>query len=180
MSNKQIPAPKITDPASAPLLAEIEDVIRTMPSREVFNKNGPEAFSLFGRAISGVSHRDFAAGERARTAVSLIQNVMMAEFQWGYLALMVVLEQARNSLRFQTLGPVNSAIGQGAVFNSFDEIRKIIELAKIFCLLTLSWMLSLFLDPCRMCRAACRYGFSQASYFWSWSRQSSCSPNNPA
>jgi hypothetical protein len=44
---------------------------------------------------------------------------------------MVVPQEARSSLRFLTLGRVNSAIGQGAVFNDFDEIRKLIELAKI-------------------------------------------------
>jgi hypothetical protein len=41
-----------------------------------------------------------------------------------------VLEEARSNLRYHTLGPVNSAIGQGEVFDYFDEIRKIIELAK--------------------------------------------------
>jgi hypothetical protein len=43
---------------------------------------------------------------------------------------MVLLEEARSNLRFHIIGPVNSAIGQGEVFDYFDEIRKIIALAK--------------------------------------------------
>jgi hypothetical protein len=42
---------------------------------------------------------------------------------------MIVLYEALSDLRFTTFGPVNTAIGQGAVFDYFDEIRKIIELA---------------------------------------------------
>ena len=51
------------------------------------------------------------------------------EFHQGYLGLMVLLQEARADLRMTTLGPVNTAIGQGLVFDYFDEIRKIIALA---------------------------------------------------
>jgi hypothetical protein len=38
------------------------------------------------------------------------------------------LNQARSDLRLNTLGPVNVAVGQGLVFDYFDEIRKQIAL----------------------------------------------------
>jgi hypothetical protein len=41
----------------------------------------------------------------------------------------VILYQAQNDLRMQTAGPVNIAVGQGRVFEYFDELRKTIELA---------------------------------------------------
>ena len=43
---------------------------------------------------------------------------------------MVLLHQAQNDLRLSTTGPTSSAISQGMVFAYFDELRKIIELAK--------------------------------------------------
>ena len=45
----------------------------------------------------------------------------------GFQKMMTMLHQARHDLRMQTLGPVNLALPHGAVFDYFDEIRKIIE-----------------------------------------------------
>ena len=42
---------------------------------------------------------------------------------------MILIEEARADLRLATLGPINTAIGQGDVFDYFDEIRKIATLA---------------------------------------------------
>jgi hypothetical protein len=120
------PRQAIDGPAVA-LLAEIEDVIRTMPTSLM--EETTEVFNWLGRAVTVVALWDFAAGERARTYVKRMQNGFAAQSHHGYLNLMVVLQEARSSLRFQTLGPVNTAIGQGLVFDYFDEIRKIIELA---------------------------------------------------
>jgi hypothetical protein len=43
------------------------------------------------------------------------------------LAIPRLLHQARHKLRMETLGPVNTALGAGAVFDYFDELRQIIE-----------------------------------------------------
>jgi hypothetical protein len=114
---------------NAALLAEIEDVIRTMPPRSVLRQDVPEAFGWIGRAVAAVQLWDSVAGERARSYAEQMRHMIAAPAEQGYQHLMVVLHQARSSLRFQTLGPINSAIGQGEVFDYFDEIRKIIELA---------------------------------------------------
>src|SRR5262249_33257483 len=97
------------------LLAEIEDVIRTMPSEQVLRQDGPETFSWLGHAQSAITRWDAASGERARACVGTMQGPMLSEAHRGYINLMVILHEARSSLRFDTLGPVNTAIGQGEV-----------------------------------------------------------------
>jgi hypothetical protein len=47
----------------------------------------------------------------------------------GYESLMILLHQAQSHFRLRTVGPINMAIGQGRVFEYFDELRKILELA---------------------------------------------------
>jgi hypothetical protein len=111
------------------LLAEIEDVLRTLPRREVLRQDVPEAWSWLGRATAAVTLWDLGLGVRARDCVKQMQDPMMLTAQQGYIGLMVLLEEARSNLRFHALGPVNTAIGQGLVFDYFDEIRKIITLA---------------------------------------------------
>lgn len=47
----------------------------------------------------------------------------------GYSSLIALLHQARHSLQMATIGPVSAAVAKGAVFDYFDELRKIIERA---------------------------------------------------
>jgi hypothetical protein len=42
----------------------------------------------------------------------------------------ITLHQARHDLRLRTVGPLTVAVDQGAVFDYFDEVRKLIETAK--------------------------------------------------
>jgi hypothetical protein len=113
----------------ADILAEIEDVIRTMPPRATLRHDTPENLSWLGRAVAAIGRWNRDGGERARKCVREMQNIMAAEAHRGYLGLMVVLNEARSDLRMTTLGPANMAIGQGLVFDYFDEIRKIVALA---------------------------------------------------
>jgi hypothetical protein len=111
------------------ILAEIEDVLRTMPARAQLRHDTPENFSWLGRAVAAIARWKSDGGERARGCVKEMQGLMAAEAQRGYLGLMVLLHEARNDLRMTTIGPVSTAIGQGLVFDYFDEIRKLISLA---------------------------------------------------
>src|SRR5204863_40012 len=47
----------------------------------------------------------------------------------GLRHIMVMLHQAQNDLRMRTSGPLSVAVGQGRVYDYFEEIRKIVELA---------------------------------------------------
>jgi len=112
------------------LLAEIEDVLRTAPPKATIRHDTPENQSWFGRAVAAVELWDSAAGMRATTYVNNIYARMAHETNQNYQGLMVLLNQARSSLRMQTLGSVSLAIGQGFVFDYFDGLRKLITLAQ--------------------------------------------------
>jgi hypothetical protein len=112
------------------LLAEIEDTLRAMPPKATLRHDTPENHSWLGRAVAAINLWDSGAGQRAVTYVDDFHSLPAHEAKKGYLGLMVLLNQAYNSLRLQTLGPVNVAIGQGLVFDYFDELRKIITLTK--------------------------------------------------
>jgi hypothetical protein len=48
----------------------------------------------------------------------------------AFRGIMVLLHEARHQLMMETQGPTDIAIAGGRIFDYFDEIRKIIELAK--------------------------------------------------
>ena len=45
----------------------------------------------------------------------------------GYKSLVALIHRARHAIRLNTVGPLNAAIGKGAVFDYFDELRGIVE-----------------------------------------------------
>lgn len=112
------------------ILAEIEEVFRLMPPYATFRHDTPENLSWLGRAVAAIGIWNSAKGHLASIHVREFQSVMARDSHRGYLSLMVLLNEARSQLRMATLGPVNTAIGHGLVFDYFDEIRKQIEAAK--------------------------------------------------
>jgi hypothetical protein len=59
-----------------------------------------------------------------------IFDVMAKPAGRGLRNLIVLLERARSELRMETVGPVSLVIGQGGVFDYFDEVRRVVGLAK--------------------------------------------------
>jgi hypothetical protein len=109
-------------------LAEIEDVIRTMPPRGHLHHDSDEVLIWLGRATAAVSNWD---GLKGVSFSGLVSNLHLGKNSYqSSISIIILLHQARAALRLQTLGPVNVAIGQGLVFDYFDELRKPITLAK--------------------------------------------------
>lgn len=105
------------------LLGEVEDLLRTMPQRDTLHHFLDENYAWIGRA--GVFVERWCSPKRIffDLAVSQLQsksNVAVAK-------ILTLLHEARHDLRLDTIGPVNTAVGHGSVFDYFDEIRKIIE-----------------------------------------------------
>jgi hypothetical protein len=112
------------------LLAELEDVVRTQPAAGTIRHNTPEVRQWIGRAVAAISAWDAVLGEQAGTHARLLRGGFGREaFQNGEM-LIDLLYVAHSSARLHTIGPVNTAIGSGLVFDYFDEIRKIIETAR--------------------------------------------------
>ena len=112
------------------LLAELEDLLRTMPPRERLGDDTRENLSWLGRAAAVINQWNPANIILARVYLDGIQSGRIKDFHKGYANLLIMLNEARAELRLQTVGPSNVAIAHEMIFDYFDEIRKIIELAK--------------------------------------------------
>ena len=118
--------------APAQLLAEVEDVLRTMPPSHTFgNGQPPEHFAWLGRATAVISAWDSSKSTiYFEPAIAKMNSRFSKDVDEGSKTVLTVLHQARHSLRMQSVGPLTIAVGTGAVFDYFDEIRKVIETAK--------------------------------------------------
>jgi hypothetical protein len=112
------------------LLAEVEDILRTMPPRATLRLDTPENLSWLGRVVAIIARWNPAQGVSARAYLAQFHGTGATDVERGYRGLMNLLNEARGDLRMTTLGPVNTAIGHGLVFDYFDEIRAQITLAK--------------------------------------------------
>ena len=112
------------------LLAEVEDLLRTMPHRATITHNLDENFSWFGRVAAVLEAWDPLKGGMVKLSIDRVHRQGARETEAGMKNILTVLHQARHTLRMETVGPANIAIDQGRVFDYFDEIRKGIESAK--------------------------------------------------
>lgn len=115
---------------AAEMLAEIEDVLRTMPPRSTIRQQTSENFAWFGRVLAVIELWKPLRAVAARSCLKQFHGVLALDANQAYAELMIILNEARSDLRMTTLGPVNTAIGHGFVFDYFDEIRKLVEIAK--------------------------------------------------
>lgn len=112
------------------LLAEVEDILRTMPPREAIQQRSADAAGWIGRAAAAITRWDQprtfmvnAAVDDIHTSLDLVRNVK------GLSKLTALLHQARADLRME-VGPLSVVVQQGQVFDYFDELRKVIEPAR--------------------------------------------------
>ena len=112
------------------LLAELEDLLRTMPDRQQLRSNSSETLSWLGRATAVINTWNPAQTISARLHISSISGFMARETSRGIHGLLVLLHQARAELQMETVGPTNIADEGSKLFHYFDEIRKVIEEAQ--------------------------------------------------
>jgi hypothetical protein len=111
------------------LLAEIEDLLRTLPPRQQIAHDSPEILSWLGRASAVLQAWDPIQG-LVGPYLGQMRHYHSVQIDQGYKALVTVLHQARYDLRMKTVGPLSVAIPHGGFFDYFDEIRKVIEGAR--------------------------------------------------
>lgn len=113
------------------LLAEIEDIIKTMPPRATIRHETQENLAWLGRVSAAIEKWNSAKTALVKEHLDLFHsNGHVRETGYGFTKLLTLLHQAQNDLRLETVGPVNVAVPHKMVFEYFDEIRKIIELAR--------------------------------------------------
>lgn len=113
------------------LLVEIEDIIKTMPPRATIRHETQENLAWFGRVSAAIEKWNSSRSVLVEKYLDqFFSNGHARETAHGFTKLLTLLHQAQNDLRLETLGPVNIAVPRKMVFEYFDEIRKIIELAR--------------------------------------------------
>lgn len=118
------------------LVLEIEDIIRSMPGPRDFAVNSDKCIPWLGRASAAMSAWDHTRSVLHFEPVVLTYSKVSAQhesFNFGPTrqTLLVLLHQAQSDLRLRTTGSVSIGIQSGQVFEYFDEVRKLIESAKI-------------------------------------------------
>lgn len=121
-----------TKPSLDQLAMEIEELIRAMPGLRDLTVNPDNCVPWLGRASAAMN-----AWDTARAMVHfepLIRQLSISgnfDFSSTRRSLLVQLHQAQSDLRIQTTGPLSIGIETGRVFDYFDEVRRMIESAKI-------------------------------------------------
>src|SRR5437762_12084334 len=92
------------------LLAEIEEILRTIPSGSSFATYGTESLSWLGRATAVIEAWNPIQGSIFRM---MVQHFNARQTTDNLADLITMLHQARHDLRMKTVGPVNVAIGSG-------------------------------------------------------------------
>ena len=110
------------------VLAEIEDVIREMPGRDKLHWDSPEVIAWFGRATAAIENWSFAKTMPWNLAVQAVRTGRV--YDDGPSKVLMILHHAQSDLRLKTVGPINTAIGQGYVFDYLATMRKLIAQAK--------------------------------------------------
>jgi hypothetical protein len=113
------------------LLAQVNDLLRSMPDKKSFLSVDAGTAAWIGQA-SAVAHgwdpvRSITTFNSAATKLKCgVPHVVAA----GVTEALVCLHQIRHELAMRTDQPLSVNLNSGLVFDYFDEIRKVIETAK--------------------------------------------------
>ena len=112
------------------LFAEVEDLARCMPPLETLHHNTDQCLSWLGRLTAFIELWNIPKTFSLTSALNDLHSGYSIRQNSGLKQIQLLLYQARHDLRMKTTGPLNAALGQGLVFDYFDEVRKIIEAAR--------------------------------------------------
>src|SRR5712664_4680186 len=113
------------------LIGEVDDLLRSAPSPETMRD--PQNLEWLGRAAAVL--RQWRPNDPfLLTLLDDVQEMSDYKSRQGGMRLLRWLHDARADLRLQIPGLTSIAIGKGLMFSYFDEIRKLIELARVYVL----------------------------------------------
>jgi hypothetical protein len=112
------------------LLAEVEDLLRNAPPMSEMLENKESGVSWLGRFSAVIRAWDFSRAAEVLLAQQQLESINAAANNSGYRRVLTLLNEARHALRMETVGPLSVPVAQGQIFDYFDEVRRIIELAK--------------------------------------------------
>lgn len=111
-------------------LTEVDELLRTMPTVKSFETPGPEHYAWLGRASALVHRWDPIKAIAFDTAVKQLGGGGDFQVPQGAGAVMTMLYHVRYDAVLRNPSPQSVSIASGAVFDYFDEVRKVVQLAK--------------------------------------------------
>src|SRR5882672_8572118 len=115
---------------SEALHAEFDDLLRNRATSGAIFDGNSDALDWVGRAAAAITHWDSYNSILAIARMDLMSGVA-DRVAGGHVSLLALLSEARHSIRLAVAGPSSVAIGQGAVFDYFDGVRKIVAAATV-------------------------------------------------
>jgi hypothetical protein len=112
------------------LLGEVEDLLRNVPSISDILENKENGVAWLGRFSAVIRAWDGTRAPEVILAQMQLESINFAANNNGYRRILALLNDARHALRLATVGPLSVPVAQGQIFDYFDEVRKITELAK--------------------------------------------------
>jgi len=113
------------------LLFEVEDIIRSMPDAQSLGNDSSDILAWIGRASAAMHAWDsLKATAVFDTHVRRLGSTFARDLRPAVRGVLVMLHQAHHDLRMRTVGPLSVGISKGALFEYFDELRKVVELAR--------------------------------------------------
>ena len=114
------------------LAFEVEDILRSMPGKRDFVANPDECLPWLGRASAAMaSWNSTKAIFKFEPLIEFLSSPGGADPGPAIRSVLVLLHQAKNELRLQSPGSLSIGIDAGQVFEYFDELRRVVETAKI-------------------------------------------------
>ena len=114
------------------LALEVEDLIRTLPGPRDFVANPDKCLPWLGRASAAMNSWDTArAMVHFEPLVRQLASSGNFDFSSTRRNVLVQLHHAQSDLRLQSTGPLSIGLDTGRVFDYFDEVRRIVESAKL-------------------------------------------------
>jgi hypothetical protein len=93
-------------------------------------ENKESGVAWLGRLSAVIRAWDLSRSPEVLLAQMQLEGISLAANGNGYRRILALLNEARHALRMETVGPLSLPVAHGQVFDYFDEVRKIIELAK--------------------------------------------------
>jgi hypothetical protein len=113
------------------LLGEVEILLGSAPQKEKCRLQNNENFAYYGRLLSVNAKlgRELKNSNLEYLIRDATKSALQSIAEDAFTDIMIWLHRVSNDLRMETIGPVNSAIGHGMVFDYFEQISDLIKLA---------------------------------------------------
>ena len=112
------------------LLFEVEDLLRSAPPLVAFQERAESNAAWLGRFAAVIRAWDYTRFPEVMLCEMHFDSITPVKIGDGFRRVMTLLHEARHNLRMETVGPLSVSVAHGQIFDYFDELRRVIEVAK--------------------------------------------------